>query len=547
MADTVISTETAQALVDRAKGNPFFIEELALAAQRGGDPAVELPASVQAVIGVRIGHLSPELRKIVYVMAVNGALVSPGLLAHILRHAPAQVESALRDLVALGFLQTDGFCYGFRHMLINDTAYAMIARRDRQRLHGEIARYLETEEREDPAGPEQLAWHFQQSGDKERAIPYWLAAGRAALHRSSQQEAIVFAENGLALIDEAGADSDRHELDLLLCLAPALTAVRGFGSEDVGAAYRRADALNRHVGTAKTEIRVRVGLWIHTWVRGQLTESLEHGDRLLELSGQLPDPALVLQANASVGQVLLHRGELHLALSHLEKGLAAIAGETPTTTQAQNAAVSCVAYAAWVARMLGRHEEAAQWLERSRTLCFLHDNAYADAIHHALGTESFMFDADAEGCREYADRAVAVSREHGFAFWLGTGLVMRGWALGQCGEFDAAFADIDEGIAVFEATGARVQLANWHGLRSETLLAAGRHVEALSAARHALDCAARAEDVYFTPRIHAVAAACAADRPQMASLAQTHRQAATRLARKFQMTDLVLSPGVTSA
>jgi tetratricopeptide (TPR) repeat protein len=136
----------------------------------------------------------------------------------------------------------------------------------------------------------------------------------------------------------------------------------------------------------------------------------------------------------------------------------------------------------------------------------LFKNPFALGIHYALCTEYFMFEDDAEGCLEIADKAVAISQEHNFSFWLATGLVLRGWALGQLDDFESAFAAFDEGLQVFQSTGAGVQLANWYGLQSEIQWRGGHLAEGLDSVRKALHHAELAEDVYFTPRIHKVAA-----------------------------------------
>jgi len=521
-------------LVRRAAGNPFFIEELALAAQTGGDPATDLPDTVQAVTAIRIGSLGEDLRSLVFLVAVIGPPAPIELIAALLGLPTADVEERMLRLFRMGFVQAGPDGYTFRHMLINDTAYVMVAPADRKRLHAQIARHLETAGTAGIQRPERLAWHFQEAGEPVRAIPYWVAASRAALHRSARLEAIAFARKGLALIDTKAPDSAANELDLQLCLAPALTALRGFGADAVGEAYGRAQQLNAVIGTPKTAVRVQVGLWIHTWVRGRLTQSLDHAGRLLDLAERAPGPALSLQAHAGKGQVLLHTGEFHDALHHLENGLRAYGGQQPATVPAQNAAVSCSAYAAWVCSALAREEDARRYLTQSQRLSALYANPYAEAIHYALGTGPLMFLGDADSCLTYADRAISVSRQHDFAFWLGTALVLRGWALGRHGRAAAARAAMDEGIAVFEATGAGVQLANWYGLKAETLLISGDVQGGLDAANHALACAESTGDIFFTPRIHATLARLhdALGKPELAAL---HRHKAAELAGRMGM------------
>lgn len=527
-------TEIAEAsvIVERAEGNPFYIEELALMAQVGGDAVVDLPPTVQSVMETRIGALKPSLRQIAYVISVIGPAAQTDLITHLTRRSASYVETDLQELVRTGFLVRDDDSHSFRHMLLQDAAYAMIADTDRASLHLQIAEHMAESHRAHP--PELLAWHYQEAGERDAAIRQWIAASRKALARSARQEAIDFAENGLALLNAQVHLRDKSELDLLMCLAPAVTALRGFGAPDVGRAFRRAEELNKKIGNPKSEIRVSVGLWIHTWVRGDLTASLGHADTLMRLAKAFPDPALVLQANASRGQVLMHLGQFEAAMQHLEQGLAAIENVRPETAPAQNAATSCAAYASWVAALQGRNADCERYLAQSKAISELEKNPYAAAIHYALCSEVFFVRDEIPECLDYADAAIAISSEHDFVFWLGTGLVMRGWALGQQGDFAAAFDVLDEGITLFEGAGAGVQLANWYGLKAETLLTADDPEAAVASAQQALDCAARAEDNWFAPYIHQTLE-LALTRLGNSEAAEAHLTASRDLVKRFSI------------
>lgn len=537
--DQPLAEATAELLVRRAAGNPFFIEELALAAQVGGDPSTDLPDTVHAVIAVRIGALELSQRVLLYIIAVIGPPAPRDLIAALSGLDSDEVDTTLDHLMRHGFLHGEAGGCAFRHMLIHDTAYAMVAPEERGRLHGDVARLLESAAFEGSARPETLAWHHQEAGRKDEALTYWIAASRDALHRSARHEAIAFARDGLKLIDTETNNASRRELDLQLCLASALGALRGYGAPEVGEAYRRARVLNGDVGSQKAEVRILVGLWIHSWVGGQLTESLGFAQRLPAIAAKSDDPARLLQAEASIGQVLVHQGAINTALAHLEAGLAHVKDAPPATLPAQNAAVACAAYAAWASSLAGAHEAAKGHIEMSERLSGVFENPFAQAIHYALCSEPYMFMGDAAPCLEFADQAVAISRTHGFDFWLGTGLVMRGWALSQSGQHEASLAAFDEGIAVFEATGAKVQLANWYGLKAEAHLAAEDVEPGLAAARHALECAQRAEDMFFVPRIHTTLAHLH-QRLGDDRTAADHAQEATRLGQSFAMGEVFL-------
>lgn len=499
-----ITDNDAQILSSRASGNPFFLEELVLAARSGANVHLELPNTVQAVIEVRISALAPAQRSVLYVMAIAGEVAALDLLARLAQRDAELLEEELVNLVQLGFLFEDEAGFTFRHVLLSDTAYAMVAQQDRRRLHSEIAEYLEASEQ--ASRDEIRAWHHQEAGNTSIAIGYWTKASYAAIHRSARPEAISFARSGLALIDRNDLKSQEAELRLRLALATALMAAKGYGAAEVGEELERALALSAGVGTAKAKVRVLMGLWVNTWVAGKLETSLGHATELLQRAKIAGDPSLNLQSHAATGELLTHMGRLDDARQHLDNGLEYAPEVAAATITDQNSAVTCAAYAAWVAGMRGKRDEMLRHVETSRKLSQVRENLFSEAIHFALCAEVFMFIDDVEKTSELARNAISLSREHGFPFWLGTGLVLQGWALGRVGKFEEALTSIEEGIAVFKRTGAGVQFTNWYGLKAETHLRAGQVALGIEEGQKALAIAEKNKDSWFTPRVHSVLA-----------------------------------------
>jgi len=99
------------------------------------------------------------------------------------------------------------------------------------------------------AQPELVARHFGETGLTEKAIGYWLQAGRLAAARSANVEAIAHLRAGLAGINDLpGPSRSRWELSLQLALGGPLLATKGFASSEVETAYRRAQYLSRELG-----------------------------------------------------------------------------------------------------------------------------------------------------------------------------------------------------------------------------------------------------------------------------------------------------------
>ena len=114
-----------------------------------------------------------------------------------------QLRSA--DLIRLVSTDPD-VEYLFRHALLQDTAYNLLLRGERQALHRGVAEVLERlfpDRRDELAAV--LAHHYEQAEDWGRAIEYLLLAGRQALKRFANREA-------RDLLDRAAEHLDLPEL-----------------------------------------------------------------------------------------------------------------------------------------------------------------------------------------------------------------------------------------------------------------------------------------------------------------------------------------------
>ncbi|MDI1434004.1 serine/threonine-protein kinase [Polyangium sorediatum] len=198
------------ALVERAAGNPFYLEELvrAVAEGRGG----VLPETVLGMIEARLDALDPPARRVLRAASVFGdSFFRGGIPALLGEDAPDEDElsAVLASLVEREILvaRRDSRLAGeealaFRHMLLREGAYAMLTDRDRALGHRLAGDWLEAHGEWDP---KILAEHFERGGDGARAIPHYERAAQHALGAGDDEAALALAERGLAL----GAAGDR--------------------------------------------------------------------------------------------------------------------------------------------------------------------------------------------------------------------------------------------------------------------------------------------------------------------------------------------------
>lgn len=151
-------------IVDRAGGNPFFVEEIlrhlidqgqisSVGSGWRAEPgltAVAIPDSVQAVLAARVDLLAPQEKRTLQAAAVVGRIFWTVPIARSLGVSVADVAALLRalegrDLVITRFGTTIAgeAEFIFKHALVRDVAYESIPRRDRAAAHLEVARWIE--------------------------------------------------------------------------------------------------------------------------------------------------------------------------------------------------------------------------------------------------------------------------------------------------------------------------------------------------------------------------------------------------------------------
>lgn len=185
-------------IVDRAEGNPFFVEELLAAAGDRG-----LPANLQDILTARLETLPEQAREVVRIAAAAGRRVDHRLLAGVARLDADQLERGLREAVEHGALVPDSLGYRFRHALLQEAAHAQLLPGERTRLHAAFADALVADPSLAAAGPEgapaELAHHALAAYDLDRAYPALIAAAEHALELTAEYEAARFAEQALEI------------------------------------------------------------------------------------------------------------------------------------------------------------------------------------------------------------------------------------------------------------------------------------------------------------------------------------------------------------
>lgn len=366
-------------LHERTGGNPFFLEEICQSLLEDGTVRVSagrvevtgsleargLPDTVQAVIRARLDRLDPETCDILRVAAVIGREFARDVLERTVGDA-FRLPAALQALKAAGVIQQMRILpaaeYRFKHVLMQEVAYASLLDHQRRALHGLVGDAIEA--LRDPLPDEQLerlANHFSRAERWDRAVDYALRAADRAAFLAEFQEAFELLARARGWLLRMPEDDARHSrlVDLLLrqerlsetlgrreqqqrlidemvaLLAderdPArlaevfvrqgdlFTLLRQF--EAAEAALQRSLLLRRELGDALGITNTLRSLGLLRWHQGRDADALAHIEEALELDRARDDAAAVIGDLSNLGYVLKGLGLLDRARARLQEGL----------------------------------------------------------------------------------------------------------------------------------------------------------------------------------------------------------------------------------
>ncbi len=479
-------------LIERAEGNPLFVEESvrasvetgALTGARGDYqlarelPAVHVPGTVQAILTARIDRLPPEERRLLEIAAVIGKDFPVALLLAV---ADENEEMLHRGL---GHLQTSEFLYEtrlfpdleytFKHALTHEVAYGSLLPGRRRDLH---VRIVETMERlyGDRLGEqiERLAHHAVCGEVWVKAVPYLRRAGLKAAARSALREAQIWFDQALGVLAalpespstlEQGFEIRLELRSVLNLLGDVRQALERLGEAKTLAEQLDDDRRRGRVDMFMTNVHALLG---------QFDEALVSGARALGIAERLDDSKLRIQTTSYLEQAHYYQGEYRRAVELGTDNLAALLadGVSADLGIAMPMALWNRLYLVYSLAELGRFAEAASYEVDLLPLTEPTRHTFAVSEAHIAPSRLYLLKGDWRKSRSLIERGIAVLRTGNTFLNLPTALAWSAAILAQVGEVSEALIRLREGELLLERFGAQGMLLS--GMTYQALGRAG--------------------------------------------------------------------------
>jgi tetratricopeptide (TPR) repeat protein len=371
---------------EKTRGNPFFAEEVINSLKEEEViyreenkwkikevTQIEFPESVKSVLKARISRLDDECQNVLTLASFIGNDFTVEAMCAVTGFEESKLLELMDKMFKTGLIKEkvirgEGIC-SFADILVRDVVYEDVSPLNRKKLHGVVGDALEkvyAKNVDEHLG--ELASHFVESGDKDKALNYFLKAGEKAVSVHANIEATSYFQSALKLLEET--DGDLREKGRVLEVLGDIKSLTG--EYDACIKYWNDSLLlwmqlNEKRKTSNLHRKIANVFWNRM---GKTEEAKYHQDKALKILESEPESIELATVYEDICRMLWRTGDLATARSWAEKALE-------------------------LAKKLNAHEVIA--------------SAYID-----LGTISLYSGEDLKRSVEYYERALRIALDNGY-------------------------------------------------------------------------------------------------------------------------------------
>src|SRR5229473_2318354 len=511
-------------IIERAQGNPFFLEELVNALVergdfegekgayqlKGGIDTIPLPPTVQAVIAARIDRLQDNAKRVLEVASVVGREISISILDLVTGLSPTELSEAAQHLRQAELLYDvppfEQRLIAFRHPLIQEVAYRSLLHERRRELHSKVAQAIESlfkDHAEERASL--LAYHLEQAGENLKAAQQNMRAA-VWIGTNDPSQALRSWKKVRELLSDLPPSQPINYLKMMASGQIVNFAWReGISAKDALVYFEEAKQLALALGDIRANALIHAAYGRMLANGGSADEYVEKIREAKAIADQGNDPSVQITLKAVLCHALWLSGRMREALQMNVEAMdhAHEVVQFDRQTLGFDIEIWLAALRGRTLVMLDRQEEARPFLDRILEL----ESSQVDPVHHVMPSMAYVDTAWAQEnlglAREHADRAFAIAIKSGNPYLRVYAQASRGLSHIVSGRLTSAIEDLSEALRFARSRKAGLEnepriladLANAYRLNGDAENALSTVTEAIEVAtqRHARvpECLAR--------------------------------------------------------
>lgn len=495
-----LQPELIDQITERTDGIPLFAEELTKAVletsgQSSAGAVITVPATLHDSLVARLDRLG-QAKELAQLAACIGRSFSNRLIAAVQDIPESDMEQALEPLVESGLVyperQRDGSGYTFKHVMVQQAAYAGLLRTTRRKYHDRIATALIEQyhhsQNLDLIG---IAQHLQAANDIGRALLWFRRAADHAKNAGSIREAMEIIDRAFGLLEEFEGDEEernREELELLSAKLPVVTTLEGYASEEINQLSSRGLELAIAVGDRAKESSILYQIATMHEVRGEFSQTQATLARRSEIIDEPSDPEPLIETGELMACSTFYEGRFDTSIEHAKQALEYADPERDSvlgTTLGEEPAIACLFWWAKSLLLQGRIDQARSRLHEAFECSHRSPHWYTQSQTEVDAALLCAFQRDFAGAANYSKQAIDSSVQVGLAYREAVARLIFVWASSVGNGEPPDTSQIDRSLSVFREVGAMIGYSFYLSLAAEayaTIGAFGRCEECIDEA-----------------------------------------------------------------
>ena len=448
----------AKRCIERAAGNPLFLEQLLLSVSKGVTDNV--PDSIKSLVLSRMDQLAREDKQALQAAAVLGQRFELQALRFLIS-SPAY---ECHGLIEHHLVRPEGPLFLFAHALIQEGAISSLLKRQRSDLHRQAAEWYSSRD------AVLHAEHLDQAGEA--------GATQAYLEAAIEQSGFFRTERALQLARRGLEIAKPAERCALHCLEGELLQFTGAIADSISAYRHACEIATSEVERCRALVGVAEGL-ILVEAHDELLEVLEEAEQIAKTHLLILEQARIHQIR---GGVLFFRSDIDACIKENMESLelAREAGAPEVEAQALSG-LGDIEYSR------GKYSSAAQYFTQCIDLAREHGFSRVLASNLSMLAEILSWQNELDAAASVASEALnlAVRTCNLRAEMLA--LSIKGFAQGETGDLSGAEISLHRGVEITRLLGSKIMEGMCRAILGNIMVYRGDLVMAREQAQLAID------------------------------------------------------------
>ena len=461
--------ELRELILNRASGNPLFMEELTHTLLENGTierkgreyvlsskvSDIQVPDTIQGIIAARMDRLEDSLKRTMQVASVIGTDFAFRILQTI-TGMREELKSYLLNLQGLEFIYEKSLFpeleYIFKHALTQEVAYNSLLLKRRKEIHEKIGQAIEKlyPERLEEFY-EMLAYHYSKSENLEKAYLYLKMSGEKVAANYSNWEAYGFYKEAISALNKMPQTEEikRKQIEVRV-LAGTNIFVLGF-PEDSIQILEEGERLSKEVRDEKGLVHFYGFKGAYYSIKGDPLLALRYHESSFIQAQKIRDIELVALSASSLVFSYQPLGE-YLKIVNIASKVLPLFEETKRESEifvsGFNAYSLLLAYYGSSMGWLGNFAEGKNLCEKGLKFSLEINNLPGLALLELMYGQFFFLKGEGRNSVEHLQNSVRYSEQAQIAVFLGLARSLLGAGYYLLGELGTARTHMERGLKI---------------------------------------------------------------------------------------------------